>query len=862
MKILKIEAKNFKPFNNISVPVNGYFDDGFFFIKGKNSMGKTSFIEVILWGILGEQLMIEKDRKLLIKNGESKCEVAVTFEISNIQYRVIRSIESIKKKITKINEHRFDNNNLFKSSAILFKKDNIEDENKSKFIQICRGTTAVNKEIESYLGIYPESIEKTVYIRQKEVDKLALADPIELRELIKSLFGLEEFDDNIKVFLRNKTNKLNQEIKELNLQLGSLITEKTEQEKQNRLLEDKEKKLYIEQEELLNDRVLLNTYPDKEILINIKNNIEVINKSNNDLSYIERLINREKENLTIQKNRIKEFQDKISNANHNIKKISEEIEKYPKIDTLKPVKDILQEIENDEKHAKKLIIESELDLPFNFQNISIDSFNGIQLEISKHKQDVENIETKKYKKFNLLEEQKKLLNSNQILSKIKKNSIEYIDKSNICPICSNIIINSSTLITSIEQEIYDFSRKEKIIKENIEKIEIELQKIELDLDDRKKKKQTLELIKPFISRILEKRFSLFDEINFITKLEQNDYVVSGLTSKTIDELILKIIKKENEGFTLTELIKNFEDKLKSENLKLEKIISEIDKLYEQYNKTKVHTDSCKNSLTKICKNLKRKSLEDLFRHFSCQNVDEMISKRMDLFIHIKEKSKLVEVIKYDISSLKEDINSRLKRIHMLQDAQKELKEKEKYLKHILFLIGEIDGFISNDIVEGKLANVLMHSTNYYLIPFTEGRYKISNVSSTMRKTKDRISHGLALTLIDNKDKVQKNKEQLSGGDESALGLALRIAISNLMSTIRPFKYVEKKIPMINFIILDEPLTSLDEFRRNIIMNILINDKSFKQIFLISHADIDGYNYNSIIINDEENSERKIQYIQQ
>ena len=267
---MKIEAKNFKPFNNISIPENGYFDEGFFFIKGKNSMGKTSFIEVILWGILGEQLMIEKDRKLLIKNGESKCEVAVTFEISNIQYRVIRSIESIKKRITKINEHRFDNNNLFKSYAILFKKENIDDENKSKFIQICRGTTAVNKEIESYLGIYPESIEKTVYIRQKEVDKLALADPIELRELIKSLFGLEEFDDSIKDYLRKKTSKLNEDIKDLNLQLGNLITEKNEQEKQNKLLEDKEKKLHIKHEELLNDRVLLNTYPDKEILMNIK----------------------------------------------------------------------------------------------------------------------------------------------------------------------------------------------------------------------------------------------------------------------------------------------------------------------------------------------------------------------------------------------------------------------------------------------------------------------------------------------------------------------------------------------------------------------------------------------------------------
>ena len=65
--------------------------------------------------------------------------------------------------------------------------------------------------------------------------------------------------------------------------------------------------------------------------------------------------------------------------------------------------------------------------------------------------------------------------------------------------------------------------------------------------------------------------------------------------------------------------------------------------------------------------------------------------------------------------------------------------------------------------------------------------------------------------------------------------------------------------MINFIILDEPLTSLDEARRNIIMNILINDKSFKQIFLISHAEIEGNNYHSITIKDDENSQRQIIY---
>ena len=120
------------------------------------------------------------------------------------------------------------------------------------------------------------------------------------------------------------------------------------------------------------------------------------------------------------------------------------------------------------------------------------------------------------------------------------------------------------------------------------------------------------------------------------------------------------------------------------------------------------------------------------------------------------------------------------------------------LKHVLFLLGEIDGFISNDIVEGRLSDVLMKSINFYLIPFTEGRYEIANISSTMRKIKDRISHGLTLTLVDNKDHITKNKEQLSGGDESALGLALRISISKLMSTIRPFKHLEKKVPYDKF----------------------------------------------------------------
>ena len=61
--------------------------------------------------------------------------------------------------------------------------------------------------------------------------------------------------------------------------------------------------------------------------------------------------------------------------------------------------------------------------------------------------------------------------------------------------------------------------------------------------------------------------------------------------------------------------------------------------------------------------------------------------------------------------------------------------------------------------------------------------------------------------------------------------------------------------------MDEPLASLDKFRRNMIMDILMNDQSFKQIFLISHAEIDveENNYHSIVINDDKNSKRLVEY---
>lgn len=855
MKILKIESKNFKPFDSISIPNDGYLEEGFFFIKGKNSMGKTSIIESILWGLLGEHLMAEKDRKSLIKTGESRCEVIITFEISDNVYRVIRTIEITKKRTSSLNQQ----NEIAKSSALLFKKEKNED----KFIQLCRGPNIVNQEIESLLGVYPEVIEKTVYIRQKEVDKLSLADPSELRELVKKLFGLNDFDEHIKKNLKNQINTINEEIKDLKIQIGSLLTEQNELDKQKEILKVKEEKLEVKLEEIKNDKNNLIKFPTKEQLYEIKQYIENIEKYKKDLEYIEKIYIYKKENIVVQENRIKDFQDKIIELDSRIIDLLKELQEYPPKDSIRKANDLLKGIANDENQIKNLIIKSNEKINIDINNISIHNVEELKKVKENNQIELEKTEKENISIVDLLEEHKKLLTSNQLLYEIQTNSIGYIQNSDKCPICSSFINDKNSLISDLKKERDNISDKENLVKKEIVLLEKKLQKTETELEDKKETRQLIEIIDTIINGIIEKQFNFYDELNSISELSKkyND-IITNSNSKIIDDLVSTVIKIENNIFSSKELVKNFKDRIESEKIKFNQMRQEINKLKEDKNDIFGDLQSNKLKLKKCCDTLKVLNISKLLENFYCKSIDELISKRLDLSIRIEEKAKIIENIQGDILSLSDDIKLRRNKIINLRSSEEKLKENEYLLKHLLFLLGEVDGFISTDIVEGRLSDILMKSTNFYLMPFTEGRYEITSISSTMRKIKDRISHGLILNLIDNKENIIKNKEHLSGGDESALGLALRISISKLMSTIRPFKHIEKKVPMINFIIMDEPLASLDEFRRNMIMNILMKDQSFKQIFLISHAEIDveENNYHSIVINDNENSKRMVEYV--
>jgi DNA repair exonuclease SbcCD ATPase subunit len=345
----------------------------------------------------------------------------------------------------------------------------------------------------------------------------------------------------------------------------------------------------------------------------------------------------------------------------------------------------------------------------------------------------------------------------------------------------------------------------------------------------------------------------------MVKIYGGNDLVSGLGFDSVEQIIERIQDLESDVNRYRAYIEGEEEMIKTENDQYETEVQVLGEYEEKKNKLEEELIGIESILTQYLHSLSVDSLAALVSKYNCRNIDDLITKRQTLEKVVEEKTNSLKAFERSKSILEEDIKTRTQTIRNLEEKESLMHKKENYLRHAKYLRGEIDGFISNYIVGGKMAKIIMQATNAYLTPFTGGRYRINRISPTVRKAKGMESHGLEIILMDSMDNMSKTKEQMSGGDATALGLALRIAISKLMARIRPFKDTERRPPLINSIIMDEPLASLDSSRRRTLMSMLTQDKSFSQIFLITHTEAEFGDCHSIIIDEDGNGRRQINY---
>ena len=847
MKIVKVEIENFKPYTKVVLPDNVdesiHLAEGLFLIRGNNSMGKTSFVQGMLWGLLGDGLMNEQKRKSLVKRGESSCKVDIIFDLGGTQYRIIRKLNLKKAKSTS-------NETDFNEETVLSKKDDVHD----KFVSIFNRSKPVNEEVERMLGVSADIIEKTVYVRQKDVDRLALADPRELRELIMTLFGLDEFE-RVKRDLANMSCELQDAIDILKEEVGGLNAEKKELVGRRSELEKKEKEFNEVDADLKTNKDELSRLPSEYILNKIKTNEAEINIKNNDLQLVNYLITEKTNYMTSQEQRIESLRKNIAELEG--KKAHDEytLEQFPSKENLHKLNELHSEIRTKEHQIKTLVNRSSITLDFD----PIVQPENINDNLDKISNELEALQMAKEQAYDAVEYLRRVSTSTEVLCGIKKSSIRYIGEQDKCPVCNKPIDNKEKMILDLNQEMRDIEENYKDVNLQVKRAVEEHSEIDRKIESKNKIKGLFENLLTISDDLVNHRDLLLSVLSQYSVNSIHEFL-SHKGCSTVGDLISQMSKLEFE-------IANYDNNMQLQDRQIHEEYVRYKKYEEQLSQSKDRMESIINDITQLkneqqqyLSDLLAVSLDDLTHRFECKIIDEILVKRKTMEASIANKQKISDMVEIQIASLKEEIKNREATITKLSQKETIMAKKEKEMRHVKYLRGEIDGFISNYVVEGRMVGVLRQATNEYLTQLTEGRYTIDKISSTMRRIRGGMeSHGLEMTLMDSKDNMIKNKDQLSGGDETSLGLALRIAISKLMARIRPFKNSEKKPPLINSIIMDEPMASLDSCRRRILVNMLTQDKSFKQVFLITHTDFEFGDYNSIMVTEDGNGKRLIDY---
>lgn len=842
MKILSVEIENFKPFREIILPDCDTFGDGLFLICGKNSMGKSSLIEATLWGLFGEQLFDARKRSLLLKIGQNECRVQITFELGESIFLVIRKL-NIRKSGNPTNKTQ-----SFVSDATLLRK------GKDGFSIIVSDPRKVNAEIERMLGMTSDIIEKTVYVRQKEVDRLSRADSVELRSLIATFFDLDEFD-RIKDNLQDQSSSLQDSISSLRESVGAMnIRKKDLDEKEHEMRICRSKIASREQE--LSDRIReLSNIPSEDVLTRIRDVENKIDDAQRDLVTINTRIDDMAKLIETRDSRLDRLRTSIYELTTKKNKTQKELNKLPSKESLQKVSKLEVQIFNTEEVIRNTITQSDHEFGFD----PIEKPESILERHELAKEDKEAVESTIHSLSKNIEKLRERLSYNEAISNLKVNSIIHVERNDNCPVCNKPVEDKNRLILSIRNEVERTSlNADSINLELAEKMnnhyELELlathnNKLESGLNSLlpsshnliQYRKELLSILLPFSSKSIQEflRFFSFSSVNEMisarTILESNlpdyDRQVSSLEAEVSDEI---------EQYARYEI-----------------------QLSEEENKKDQTSNNLKNlehELSQIYRDLSMESIDQLTRKNNSESIEKLITKRKVLEHSILDlREYVIQPLKELFSNLEMDISNRKAVISQLEAKESEISQKENEIRHVKYLRGEIDGFISHYVVEGKLVEILKKATNFYLVPFTDSRYTIDKIYSITKRVKDRESHGLEISLFDARDNHIKSREQLSGGDETALGLALRIAISKLMGRIRPFRDSERQLPLLNLIIMDEPMASLDASRRSAIVNKLRQDKSFRQIFLISHTDNFFGECNSIFLDEAISGQRRLTY---
>jgi len=190
-----------------------------------------------------------------------------------------------------------------------------------------------------------------------------------------------------------------------------------------------------------------------------------------------------------------------------------------------------------------------------------------------------------------------------------------------------------------------------------------------------------------------------------------------------------------------------------------------------------------------------------------------------------ELNNLIKVIEGTVKTHRKRISEIDTKFKILEVKERELKDMEEDIKNLSDMkqFSETMRIWYNEIGP-KITEVLLKKINGLASEIYRDLMDVENTQLLWEK-----DYNVKILSSNN----EKNFHQLSGGEQMAVALAVRLAIPKILTNV-------------DFAFFDEPTTNLDKERRIGLAKCIQNIKGFRQLFVISHDDTFEENAENII----------------
>ena len=750
----KIEFKNLFGYSNSKVH-NIDLDQGIYTLNAPNGHGKTSIINVLLFGIYGKTPLVPFGRGRtydILNNNESNGYVCIYFDFNNVKYILRRE----NKQLKQTKHDNFINSKLqsYTFSAELFECGNSYlNENKKKVSETGNSTDEI---LLKMFGDIDYFLHSNMLDKECSKDIASSTAQTERLKILKKVFHLDYYDDYKNLNMKNMKNiKANRDSRLSEIKgMESIYQDNSEEDLSNKQQETikkvqslttilketaKEKKNLEDQYQTLNSKIEINN-------IKIKNNNEPYSKE-----LFEKTLNAIKKSdyYKEEKNIPQESCQTIKSKIQNLENLNNEYLKHVSH------KNISQEsITN----LQTLLKEQKENLEVELQSEEIESIKEKYYELKTHNKSLKKL----ILEYSEKEKQENDLSKQEILEEIKNISFqrETILKQN----------RNARSKKELETELYYLKENApKFIEESEESVNKSINDLNVEIEILKRDHNITESTK-FNCDLTEEKLKNMEQTLERKKHENfdNQTAIPPMIVMTEEELLEYQSINETIANNNVKIEDFFDDFMQEEKEEATKIMDTIDTFpYKKVSSSYVGENEDKRIFKRIDKDNVEKVQNFLLKikNFDFNNYFNMIKILFDdLYFNSQMLKKYDEIIKNNelhtkLSKQKEEnnkieseqalIRQQLTMIK-IKKLEKKIKKNEKIieeiqlLKQIKSIENQLKSYKSSTSIEQELneledyLNELQEHLNYTL--YIEYTNEYNENEKTLQKYKKQIEN--------------------------------------------------------------------------------------------------------------------------